>query len=526
MFPATDPPLLGLLGRLRKAAALSVLVIGGLLFTASEPSLANGWEHTAVPYETLVKALETGQAETRARAAQSLGIRGQGEAVTPLLALLARPEEDPRVRQAIYGALGRLGEAAAQAALFGCLEDATEAAAHAVCAEALGQVGDAAALPYLLAAAADRDAPLVRAKALTALGRLKHPTAEGALIAVFSGAGDAGSRLRALRALGVSGGEAAVEVLLRALEEETAPEMRLASLRGLARHPTAAAAAPLTALLAETEDPRLRFEIIGALGAIRDGNVRGTLEELVFDPAPAASFAAMRALREQGEAEGAAPILARSLELAAYLGERGTDALLSDLPQSLVALSLQVEALRALAELDPVAGLPAFLASVGPRTLDVTSPEAAKLAEGFYEQQRMALFGLGYTASREALVALEGPAGLGAEDPRLRATAVRSVGVLGFPESAEDLLPFLSDPNADVRWAATSVLGRLAGEGNLAGLSAALADAAVRVRKEAAISLGYLGDARAAMVLEESASHDKDESVRAAAADSLKLLLP
>jgi hypothetical protein len=46
---------------------------------------ANGWEHAAVPFDVLVKALQKGQAETRARAAQSLGIRGQPEALEPLL---------------------------------------------------------------------------------------------------------------------------------------------------------------------------------------------------------------------------------------------------------------------------------------------------------------------------------------------------------------------------------------------------------------------------------------------------------
>jgi hypothetical protein len=53
---------------------------------------ANGWEHAAVPYEVLVKALQKGQAETRARAAQSLGIRGQPEAVEPLLLQLSARE--------------------------------------------------------------------------------------------------------------------------------------------------------------------------------------------------------------------------------------------------------------------------------------------------------------------------------------------------------------------------------------------------------------------------------------------------
>jgi HEAT repeat protein len=77
-----------------------------------------------------------------------------------------------------------------------------------------------------------------------------------------------------------------------------------------------------------------------------------------------------------------------------------------------------------------------------------------------------------------------------------------------------------------VRWTVASVLGRLAGSGNARALAQLLNDPATRVRKEAAISLGYLGDATAAVALEDAANDDSDPAVRAAAADSLKLLAP
>jgi HEAT repeat protein len=68
------------------------------------------------------------------------------------------------VRQAIYGALGRLGQNGALPALTGCLEDEGEETTRAVCIQALGQIGDPAALAYLLAAAADKASPLIRAR--------------------------------------------------------------------------------------------------------------------------------------------------------------------------------------------------------------------------------------------------------------------------------------------------------------------------------------------------------------------------
>ena len=312
--------------------------------------------------------------------------------------------------------------------------------------------------------------------------------------------------------------------MLRALEREEASEMQREIVKGLARHAPAAAIEPLTELLERSEDPLLRFEITRALGAIRGGSVLDSLTALVFDPAPAVRYAAIRALAEQGEPGGAEAILALSLEISEALTATSIQEQLRELPQSLVSLSLQVEALRALAALDAVAGLPAFLAAARPREIAITTPAEAKLAEGYYEQQRMALFGLGYSGAEEAAVLLRGAAGLQSRDARLRATAIRGLGVLGFPETAEALIPFTQDADQDVRWTAASVLGRLAGSGNARALAQLLNDPAARVRKEAAISLGYLGDATAAVALEDAANDDSDPAVRAAVADSLKLL--
>ena len=70
---------------------------------------ANGWEHAAIPFEALLWGLGHEAAETRARAAESLGYRGQAEALPFLLDALKAPEPDHRVRRALYTALGRLG---------------------------------------------------------------------------------------------------------------------------------------------------------------------------------------------------------------------------------------------------------------------------------------------------------------------------------------------------------------------------------------------------------------------------------
>ncbi|MCB2101402.1 MAG: HEAT repeat domain-containing protein, partial [Rhodobacterales bacterium] len=132
-----------------RRSTLSLLALVGLL--AAAPAMANGWEHGAIPFTALTDALKTGDDATRARAARSLGFRGQREAVPPLLAALARGDDSPQARSAYYLALGRLGDPRALPALAACL-DGGEARRElrADCAGALGLVGDPAGLSALL----------------------------------------------------------------------------------------------------------------------------------------------------------------------------------------------------------------------------------------------------------------------------------------------------------------------------------------------------------------------------------------
>ncbi|MHC4424104.1 MAG: HEAT repeat domain-containing protein [Planctomycetota bacterium] len=98
----------------------------------------NGWEHGAIPFEALVKALEFDSPETRLRAAQSLGVRGQQEAVEPILKCLTRPEENPLVRSALYLALGKLGDRRAIPVLTDCIGKETREELRSDCATAFG----------------------------------------------------------------------------------------------------------------------------------------------------------------------------------------------------------------------------------------------------------------------------------------------------------------------------------------------------------------------------------------------------
>ena len=211
----------------RLGSAVALVLI--LLIGAFRPALANGWEHGAVPFETLIEALSFESPAIREQAAHSLGFRGQPEAVQPLLDRLALPEPEGGVRQAIYVALGQLGAAEALPPLAACVEAETSAPIRAHCIEALGRLGSPPALEIVL------------------------------------------------DALGRTGAVTAVAPVLMAFEAAAGDAERFVALRALAELRSPAATDALSAALEEADDPRLRAAIAVALGASRDGAAAGTL---------------------------------------------------------------------------------------------------------------------------------------------------------------------------------------------------------------------------------------------------------
>ena len=418
---------------------------------------ANGWEHAAIPFEALLWGLGHEAAETRVRSAESLGYRGQAEALPFLLDALKVPEPDHRVRRALYTALGRLGDPAALPNLHGCLDKEAREELRGACVQAIAAIGDPGSLPRLLKAYGEDGHPLVRARLVEAFGRYPQEPSVELLIGLTAGDTDAALRLRAIRSLGETGSEAAVEPLLAALAVVGGDEQGVV-VETLGRLGQRAASEPLAELLEKTEDPVLRGRIVIALAAIRDGNAYPVLVASLSDEVRTVRFYAVRALRDLGKAAAAPHLLVLYQDLAPATEDLTNK---DKTPVVLTALNLQAEALRALVDLDPVAGLPAFLDGARGHDLPRDSQAALRVAEGLYERRRIALYGLGYTGSDQAAVVLTGAAGVGDADPRLRATAVRSLGVLGQDDAARRVLPLLQDAAPEVRWTAAMVLEEL-----------------------------------------------------------------
>ncbi len=491
---------------------------------APRTAMANGWEHGAIPFEALTAALEFEDAATRARAAQSLGLRGQREASAYLLRALARPEEQPAVRSEIYTALGALGARDGLPVLRACLKEEERQELRADCAAALGVMGAAEALPDLLSVLEGDSSILVRSRAVDALGRFSQDRAVDALAGLLGEGANRSLRPRAVTALGKTGAAGAVKPLLESLDKAKNDAERLNIALALMTLGARDAVGPLTELLARTGNPALRVVIAAALGASRDGNAYPTLVRMLGEESLPVRLVALQSLRSLERAEAAEPIAAMALGLEDRLTAMSDNELIGESSGIVARLEIETVALRALIELGPVAGLEVLLRAARPRTLALDSTAAMALSQAFYLRRRVALYGLAYTDADDAFALLLGPAGVGDSDPRLRAIAVRSLAVLERPGSVKAVLAQLDDDSAEVRWTAASVLGRLGDRAALDPLRAGLRDKVAEVRKQAALALGYLGGRQAEADLERAANTDESAKVREAAKFALLLL--
>ena len=484
---------------------------------------ANGWEHGTVPFEALVAALESTSADMRGRAAQSLGYRGEARGVAPLLALLGRAEPSHRVRSTAYAALGRLADPAALPVLQGCLRDEAREEIRGECVAALGGIGNAESLELVIETFRSDSHPLVQDRAIDALGRFARPESV-ALLAGLLDDDDPVRRRRAIGALGRTGMREAVAPLLARLGGAGATAERAAIVEALARLRNPLALDALLAELDGVQDEALRIRITVALGAIRAPSAYDALVRMLRDPLPAVRFHAVRGLRELGKPAAAGDLARLYHELAESLAGRDFESLAADAPAVVTALGLQIEILRALAGLDARRGTGAFIDGAVSPAVPLDSQTALRIAEGFYERRRMALYGLGYSASRRAAGVLEGADGIGHPDPRLRAVAVRSLAVLNARGAAARLAPVLRDPVPEVRWTAAMALGRLRNAGAVDALIERLDDGYGEVRRQAALALGYIGEPRASLPLAQLAIDEPVASVREAALYAMDLL--
>lgn len=484
---------------------------------------ANGWEHWGIPRELLLQALDGDQPEYQVAAARSIGHRKEKAAVPRLLDLAGAAGAPTAVRGAAIEALGQIGDAAALPALRRLLEGDANDDIRAEAASALGALGAAEGLPALLKALGERSIA-VRTRVVDALGGFRDRRAIEALSGVLDDPRAGGLKVRAIHALGGTG-PAAAAPLLRALARAESDFERIAIVDALGAVGAPEAAKPLERLLERAGDNvELRVRVAVALGAISDGSAVPTLIRLLEDPSPAVQLFAIRSLHAAADARAGGPL--RRLHEAVLARSRGTDpaAALADPRPYLADATLRLEAMRALIDLDPQASFATFRAELAPPEFPRDSALGLRLNETSYELRRIAIVGLGYSKAGAAAALLADRAQLEDGDFRIRAAAVRALGVVGVADAAERLLVRLDDEAAEVRWETAFVLGRLGDARAAPALAAKLDDAHFEVRRQAALSAGYLGAQAAEAKLRQLAESDPEPAVRAAAATAIGLL--
>ena len=507
--------------------ALAVLMVlaASLSLALLSPSLsANGWEHWAIPLEALIKGLEADDTATRQRSAEFLGRRRETEAVQPLLDLVGAREQDRSVRSAAYLALGQIGDRRALPSLETCMRSESDQVVRSDCVTALGNLANTGTLPGVLHALHHDESILVRTRAVDALGNFSDPTAVAELITLLEQNNRADIRVRAIRALGRGRGEGAVAPLIDALARSEDDAERIAIVRSFAHLRRPKAIPALKALLESTDTPVLRVGAVAALATIGESGAYTTLVEMLHDEVPAVRYYAVEGLRSLGDARAAAALVKLSLALSARTATRSGVELVGIVNTATIDLRLETTALRALTDLDPVTGLPALLAAVRPIEVERSSVAALEIAGAVHERRRVALYGLGYTGSKQAADVLAGHYGLRDEDARLRATAARSIAVLDFDDAPDILIDHLDDKSPEVRMTIAGVLGALGKRRAVRPLIALLEDTSSDVRREAARSLGYLGDDKARVPLRDLLTLETTESVRGIVKHSLELL--
>ena len=511
-------------GRADRRLERLIAVLATLIFVlSSSQAAANGWEHAAISFDALVTALNFEHPETRRRAAESLGLRGDPQALPPLRERLARPERNPFVRDAIYTALGRLGDEEDSPTLIACIETESREEIRARCTAALGQLRAPQGRDVLLNLAdSDSEPGSVKSAAVLALSAYPEPKVIAELGRI-AGTRDARAPA-AVAALGSSGATSATAHLLAVLDSTEDPKLRALCIvaLGMIGDPSSV---PALVEIAETEtDPGLRIRAVAALASVESGSPTAALIGLLSDPLPGIQLFAIHGLHQSKAKEAGGPLALYAERSASRLTDYAEEGWQHNATQALETLSLLTPALRALADLDPDAGAIAMISTARLADPGAVGADTLRLKDALYRGRRAALYGLGYASSDPALETLLSAAGLRNSDPRLRAVAVRSIAIHGRPQTVPELLRALDDPAPEVRMTAARVLGLLQAKNAMPALRNRLADSNRQVRVEAATALGLLHDQQAAPDLTALASSDPEQSVRTAAQLSLQRL--
>ena len=481
--------------------------------------LANGWEHTAIPVETLISALDDPDALVRARAAHSLGHHSKEVATNALIKTLEEGEPDPGVRQAIFSSLGKAADSAALGVIAHCLGSETVIAVRTACAEALGGMEGDQALEQAQSAIND-PAPPVRLAAIRSLGYIGGDQAAQTLQGLL----DESERFStaAIRALGHTAHQSAVAPVARFVDVTLPATTLVPALKSLTQLNGKSAIAKIEHVYNETKDDRVKRFALIALGTMSSEVGRFGLSDSLTSSDPLMRIQALEIIRELKDPVLLKATIKAGTEFAKGFFEKDIEDLRVDADKTVVELAILNEFLRTVIAIDPHHADSMFAISGRDILFTPTSPTDLHIAEGLYKARWQSIYGAGYThIGANDLIIRDGFAD---SDSRLRAVAVRAMGVNNPQRFRAEVLEGLTDPSPEVRRQSAIVLGRFGDPDNLDPLIDATADSHNMVRLEAIRSLGYLGLLEARVVLQDIHKNDADPRIRESAFNSLSLL--
>ena len=481
---------------------------------------ANGWEHTTVPIAALYSALSDESADIRTRAANSLGYHRRREVVMRLLSMIESGEPVARVRQAAFQSMGQIGDEVALDSLERCIAKEKEVSVRTTCAGALS--GIISTRSSLLAIEALRDpSPSVVNQAIASLGSFNSEEARKSLVKIID-EGDPILSLRAISALGMTGNPKATEDLLPLIDVEVDENRLIEVLKAVTRLGGSTVSNAVRAVYTSTESDRVRRYALMALSSAQDSGAGRYAVDALQSEDPLVRLQALSIMREAGDKQGVAPLVAAGLKQGTNIYARSQEWLESHPHQAILELALLNEFLRTAIAIDPERGFKLFAMAAESVNVARNTPSLLQVAEGFYRARWQALYGIGYAHDHDAEgILIEAVTD---HDPRIRAVTVRSMGVFGASHFHPQLVGALDDNSAEVRWTTARVLGRHARTEDAPLLMSLLDDQHAVVRKEAVLSLGYLGSELAIDELENMHQSDADPLVREAASFALSLI--
>ncbi|MBT8435090.1 MAG: HEAT repeat domain-containing protein, partial [Gammaproteobacteria bacterium] len=486
----------------------------------SQYAYSNGWEHTSIDFNILVLALDDPNPNIRRRAAESLGFRQQAGSTDALLARLEKNEKDARVRQEIYGALGKVGEKTALGAIQACLEQEKDILARAQCAAALGNIDSELAEQLALKGIHDED-NRVRVQAVASLGSFRSAATVQALKMLVK---DKSTPIKntALLSLGRTGSIEATAVLVESLAQSSNREQALVSLQALTLLSNPDSAEAIRKVYTQSSDEEIKRYALVAMANTRAQGSESLFLDALSSEDSETRILGLIVLRNFGGPGEVPAIIERAMIESSDLFLMDSDQLLLDPTETIIKLQLLNEYLKTVIRLNPGSGEPLYARSSIPKLIPRTSSAHLKIAQGFYETRWQSLYGLGYTGTDKAGEIIK--AALTDPDARIRAVATRSLGVLENPGHIDSVQTMLFDEVAEVRWIAARVLGRLNATNSIDALIEMLNDTSAQVRLESVLSLGYLNAQTAKQKLSKLAEDDPDQRVREAAVFAASLI--